>query len=221
MPDVPRLATIRVPARDEPARSLVVVLHGVGADGKDLEPLARALSAAVPSAEFVLPDGLDPYDGGGDGRQWFSLRGLTDANRVERVTLAAARVSAWIDAELAARSLPPDRLALVGFSQGSMLALHLAVHRDPAPAAVVAYSGRHSDDGSRAAGPRPPVLLVHGERDPVIPVSNAHAAVRTLATRGIDAKLLTVPGLGHGLDASGVEAGADLLRKALDRPIVP
>lgn len=154
-----------------PATELVVVLHGVGDHADAFAPVAQALVPALPHATFLVPDGFYPWDGGGDGRQWFSLTGVTDANRPERAGRAAAEVNAWIDAELARRGLGRDRLVLVGFSQGAMVSSLLAVTREPRPLAVVAFSGRFPAAAGEAAvrGAPVPVLLVHGARDAVIP----------------------------------------------------
>jgi phospholipase/carboxylesterase len=208
----PRVLTI--PAATPAPGFLLVVLHGVGASADDLYPIARAWSPSLPGAEALLPDGLQPFDGGGSGRQWFSLRGITDATRPALVRGAASDVSAWIDEQLAARQLGRERVVLVGFSQGSMLAMWLAVHRQPAPLAVVAYSGRFADDTPAPGGQAPaPVLIVHGSADPMIPVEQAAVAERELARRGAKVARVIVPGLGHGISPDGARQGLAFVRE--------
>lgn len=205
------------------AEYAVVMLHGVGADGDSFLSLARALAPAVPHAAILVPDGFSPFDGGPTGRQWFSIRDVTEANRPARVQKAANEVSAWLDGALAARGLAPDRVVLVGFSQGAIVASYLAVHRSPRPMALVSLSGRYADD---APPPEPtngqvPVLLVHGARDPVIPVAFAHEAERALSARGARVALRIQPSLGHGVDEAAIAEVRTFLRSELPQPSRP
>lgn len=190
---------------------LVVVLHGVGADADDLLPVARALSPTLPDAEWLVADAFHPFSGGGPGREWFSIVGVTEENRGARVKIAAEEVARWIDDELAARKLGWDRLVLLGFSQGSILANWLAVHRGPR--AVVAFSGRFADDGPMVRTSTP-VLVVHGARDPVIPVSNADDVKKALEARGARVTVSIHPALGHGIDAQGIDEARAFLASA-------
>ena len=214
-PAPPRVLDVK--PEGPPAR-LVVVLHGVGADADDLLPVARALSPTLPDAEWLVADGFHPFSGGGTGREWFSIVGITEENRGARVKTAAEAVARWIDDELAARKLGWDRLVLLGFSQGSILANWLAVHRGPR--AVVAFSGRFADVAEPGSPHDPirtntPVLVVHGARDPVIPVSNADDVKKALEARGARVTVSIHPALGHGIDAQGIdEARAFLAREA-------
>jgi phospholipase/carboxylesterase len=209
VPTPPRVRRIPPTA---PLTRLVVVLHGVGADADDLMPVARALAPALAGAEWLSPDGFEPFTGGGAGRQWFSLQGIGDRNRAERVKAAGEQVARWIDVELHQRKLGWDQLALVGFSQGSMIAHWLAVHRHPA--AVVAFSGRFADEDV-AAKTRTPVLIVHGTDDSVIPVSNAEAAKSELEARGARVTVRIHPGLAHGIDALGITEAREFLLREL------
>jgi phospholipase/carboxylesterase len=180
------------------ATVLVVLLHGVGASAADLRPLAGALASGLPQAAFLVPDGFQPWDGGGGGRQWFSLAGVTDGNRAARVKVAADEVSRWIDAELAARKLGGDRLVLIGFSQGAMVAASVALHRRPAPAALVLLSGRVAEASPPVAGAiSTPVLVAHGAADPVIPVAVVEPSARTLVAWGAKVTTRIYPGMGH------------------------
>jgi phospholipase/carboxylesterase len=192
----------------------VVMHHGVGADASSFLSVARALAPSVPQAAFLVPDGFSPFDGGGSGRQWFSVRDVTEANRPARVKKAANEISAWLDAALAARGLGPDRVVLVGFSQGAILASYLAVHRSPRPLAVVSLSGRFADDAAPSApsGESVPVLLVHGARDPVMPVALAHEAEQALSLRGARVTVRIQPTLGHGVNDAAIAEVSTFLR---------
>jgi phospholipase/carboxylesterase len=201
---------------------LIIFLHGVGADAASFQGLAEALAPGLPQAAWVVPDGFQPFDGGGPGRQWFSLRGVTEANRPERVQAAAAEVSRYADAELARRGLDGDRLVVVGFSQGAMVAAWLAVHRRPPPAAVVLLSGRVAVDGAPVAGSvATPVLMTHGARDPMIPASVLEPGALTLRAWGARVTTRLYPGLGHEVGAQELRDVQEFLARALIVPAVP
>jgi phospholipase/carboxylesterase len=199
-----------------PARSLVVLLHGVGSNARDLAPLADAWREALPETAFASLDGSEPFDGGFGGRQWFSLRNIDDLRRPE---LAAAypALNEMLVAELAHWSLGFDQLALVGFSQGSMMALHHVATNPAGAAAVVAYSGRLA---SRiVAHSRTPLTLIHGTEDDVIPVLELERAAHALSDEGYAVAAFALPGVGHGISAEGVTLGRDALVHALvERP---
>jgi len=198
---------------DAPARALVVLLHGVGSNAQDLVPLADVWSETLPHAAFVSLDGSEPFDGGFDGRQWFSLRTVDDLNRPERVAAAYPALRRMLDAELAHWQLSFDKLALVGFSQGSMMSLHHVATSDDAVAAVVAYSGRLS---SRiVAHNRTPLTLIHGVDDPVIPVQELERAANAFSDEGHAVAAFALPGVGHTISGEGVVLGRDALLRAL------
>ncbi len=196
------------------AEQLVVLLHGVGANGQDLIDLAPSWAPALPHAAFVAFDAPEPYDGAPFGRQWFSL-----ADRMPATILAGARrarpvLLEAIGAELARLGLPAERVAVMGFSQGAMMALFAGLQRDPAPACVLAYSGAllpvESANGA-------PVLLVHGEADEVVPWQLGRDAERGLRALGVPVESLWCPGLGHGIDAAGLSAGGLFLQRSFAR----
>src|SRR5512132_4496513 len=151
------------------ARQLVVFLHGYGADGNDLIDIGRAWQDLLPHAAFVSPHAPEPCGEAPVGRQWFPLTFRDPNERWTGVNKAAPILSAFLDAELKRRNLPPSALALVGFSQGTMMSLHVGLRRAIAPAAIVGYSGMlvipEKGDLDAFAGEirsRPPVLLIHG-----------------------------------------------------------
>ncbi len=203
------------PASKAAARQLVVLCHGVGADGHDLIDLAPSWSHALPDALFVAPDAPEPYDQGPTGRQWFSLR-----DRMPAVLDAGARRTAplllgYIDAELARAGLPADAVAMMGFSQGAMMVLHAGLRRRPPPRGILAYSGALLDTPGLAAecAGHPPVLLVHGQDDDVVPFSRGGAAESALVRLGMPVQTLWCPKLGHGIDEAGLSAGALFLQR--------
>jgi phospholipase/carboxylesterase len=211
--DGPRLA----PLSGAPATSLVVFLHGYGADGNDLIDIGRMWAPALPDMAFVSPHAPDPCAEAPVGRQWFPLARADPHLLREGVLSAAPALDAFLDAELAAHGLGDARLALVGFSQGTMMALHVGPRRKGRIAGIVGYSGL-------VAGPEhlaeelthlPPVLLVHGAADPVIPVAALTAANRVLGDAGFTVESHVRPGLQHGIDQEGLRLGAEFLARVL------
>jgi phospholipase/carboxylesterase len=205
------------PAAGGTPRKLVLLLHGLGADGFDLIDLAPDWGKAVPEAVFVAPHAPDPCDIAPQGRQWFSVGDRTPARMLAGMRLAAEALSGFLDAETARLGLAPSDVALMGFSQGAMTALFTALRRDPPPAAVLAYSGRLVAPealGSELRG-RPPVLIVHGEADEVVPVEASRTAEAALRAAGVEVEASYRPGLGHGLDETGIMMGALTLQRHL------
>lgn len=206
----------RVPARRGPATALVVLLHGYGANGDDLIGLASGWQTRLPQAAFVAPNAPEEIPGMYGALQWFALT-LRDPSEYGRGVVAAAPgIDRFIDQELRRLSLPPERLVLVGFSQGSMLALHVGLRRQRPPAALVAYSGLFAGQkqlGTTRAAPQ--ILLVHGEVDDLIPVEALHAAREQLAGMGLKVEWHVRPGLGHGIDAGGQRLAAHFIAEAL------
>jgi len=212
--DGPRLE----PADGGAARQLVVLCHGVGADGHDLIGLAPTWSHAVPSAAFAAPSAPEPYDRDphGPGRQWFSVADRTPSVMARGVRTAAALLGSFIDAELERLALPATAYVLMGFSQGAMTVLFTGLRRPAAPQAILAYSGAllapetlESELRNRA-----PVLLVHGEADDVVPVVRSRDAERDLRAAGVPVEAHYMPGLGHGIDEDGIRRGGVFLRNA-------
>ncbi|MBB4516007.1 alpha/beta hydrolase [Paraburkholderia fungorum] len=196
-----------------PARALVVLLHGVGSNARDLMPLADIWSESLPDVAFTSLDGTEAFDGGFGGRQWFSLRDVNEGNRETRVAAGYPALRRVLEAELAYWQLPFDRLALVGFSQGSIMAMHHVATSAEGAAAVVAYSGRLAS--VIVAQNRTPLTLVHGEEDEVIPVQELEYAADAFNSAGYAVDAYALPGIGHTINADGVELGKQALEHAL------
>src|SRR5215212_8195127 len=167
----------RLPARSGRAQQLVVFLHGYGADGNDLIEIGRQWQRWLPDAAFAAPHAPEPCAQSPMGRQWFGLTFRDPHERWRGVNQAAPGLEAFLDGELAAHGLPPSQLALVGFSQGTMMALHVGLRRATPPAAIIGFSGMivmEEGKGPESLAPqvrsRPPILLAHGDRDEVIPI---------------------------------------------------
>ncbi len=201
------------PAAGHMAEWLVVLLHGVGAMADDLAGLADEWAPQLPSVAFVALAGQQPYDYGGPGRQWFSIGDISAINRQGRLDQAAPLLKARLEHELSRHGLPASRLILVGFSQGSMMALHLA-SADPALCAlVVAYSGLLTS--TPLSGMTPAILLIHGDADPVVPVSGSQQAAVAFAAAGRPTALHCLPGVPHTITEQGMALGLSAIQHAI------
>ncbi len=215
----------RLEPRSGAARQLVVFLHGYGADGNDLIDIGRAWQQLLPQAAFASPHAPEPCGEAPVGRQWFALTFRNPDERWIGVNKAAPLLERFLDAELARRKLPPSALALVGFSQGTMMALHVGLRRAVAPAAIVGYSGllveRSDGDAEKFAAEitsRPPVLLVHGDRDDLIPPQALFQTTQGLAALGVPVEWHLSAGVGHGIDAEGLRHGGEFLARRFGAP---
>lgn len=194
------------PASGGPAKQLVVLLHGWGADGNDLIGLAPELAPGLPDAVFVSPNAPEPCDANPMGRQWFGLNDRSGAAMLGGARAIAPSIDAFLDAELERQGLGDDALALVGFSQGTMMALHVALRRARPCAGLVGFSGLLIAPEVLPAEvkSKPPILLVHGEADPVVPFSVMTVATTALETAGVPVRAEGRPDLGHGIDGTGL-----------------
>jgi phospholipase/carboxylesterase len=202
------------------AQQLVVFLHGYGADGNDLIDIGSAWQEMLPHAAFVSPHAPEPCGQAPVGRQWFPLTMRDPNERWLGVNKAAPKLMQFLDAELARHKLPPSALALVGFSQGTMMALHVGLRRAIAPAAIVGYSGvlvvpPEVDPEKFAAEitSRAPVLLVHGDRDDLIPPQALFQATQGLAAVEVPVEWHLSAGVGHGIDGEGLRHGGEFLAR--------
>ena len=191
-------------------------LHGYGADGNDLIGLGREWARALPNAAFVSPNAPDPCGMAPMGRQWFNLT-FRDPNEMSRgVAQAGPILDAFLASELERLQLPSSALGLVGFSQGTMLALAVGLTRRSPPAAIVGYSGALANPEALAerTGKGPEILLVHGNADEVIPVDALMIAREQLGMAGLPVEWHISHGIGHGIDQEGLRLGGAFLRQA-------
>lgn len=204
----------------EKAKSAVVFLHGYGADGADLLSLADPLGPHLPETAFYAPDAPQPCAGNPFGRQWFPipwLDGSTEEQAQQGMAAAADDLNAFLDTVLTAEGLTADRLAVVGFSQGTMMALEVLPRRAQPVAGIVAFSGRllNADTLAQQAVSKPPVLLLHGDQDPVVPFQDMGLAGDALVAAGFDTFGHVMKGTGHGISPDGLSVALAFLKERL------
>lgn len=207
----------RNPRSGGAAKQLIVILHGWGADGANLIDLADFLAPAFPDAHFIAPNAphvceVNPY-----GYQWFSLMDRNPSRMLQGARDAAEILNQFLDEELSALGLDNNELALVGFSQGTMTSLHVALRRSPQIAAVVGFSGAliGHDELAKEITARPPVCLIHGDHDDVVPYGAMAAATQTLTACGLVPETHTRPFVGHSIDMEGLKIAGEFLKKNL------
>ncbi len=201
----------------EKPQQIVVLLHGVGADGKDLLDLGYRWQNTLPACVFVSPDAPHGYDMAPFGRQWFSLRDRTPQVMAAGMITNRPIVNEYINGLLAEFALPANKLALVGFSQGTMVSLDVGPRREDGLAGVLGYSGSllshkslHAEIKSRA-----PVCLVHGLQDEVVPPDLARKAQEMLQAEAVPCEIHLQPNVGHSIDEGGIRIGAAFLQRIL------
>ncbi|TXH95476.1 MAG: phospholipase [Pseudorhodobacter sp.] len=210
----------RVAAQSGQVKSLVVFLHGYGADGADLLGLADPLAPHLPDTVFMAADAPSPCAGNPFGRQWFPIPrfdGSSEVDAAVEMNRAVDDLNAFLDARLADEGLTPAALALVGFSQGAMISLHVAPRRDQAMAGVVAISGRllRPQVLAQELKVKPPVLLIHGDRDDVVPFQEMQLAGNALVAAGIETFGHVMQGTGHGIAPDGLGVAMQFLKERL------
>lgn len=197
-------------------RQLIILLHGVGADGNDLISLSQAIGQKLPHAHFVAPNAPEPCDMAPMGYQWFSLQDRNPETMLAGIQQSVPLLNTFIDAELRKAGLDDRNLALLGFSQGTMMSLYIAPRRAKQMAGVLGYSGAllGSDKLAEDVVSKPPIFLIHGDADPVVPVQALHAAVAALQAADIPVQWNVRPGLPHGIDPEGIAYGTEFLANA-------
>lgn len=203
------------PASERAPQQIVILLHGLGSNGKDLISLAPYYAQVLPDAVFVSPDAPFPCDMAPIGYQWFSLRDRAPQRILEGIKQAAPRLDAFIDGQLEHYGLEDKDLALVGFSQGTMMSLYTGPRRKERIAGVLGYSGAliWEDDTDMASLQKPPIMLIHGDADNVVPVQASYQAKELLEKAGFDVETHVTPGLMHGIDEAGIRNGQTFFRR--------
>jgi len=217
LPETPQLSGPEVAPSDGSAPdSLVVFAHGYGSNGDDLIALAPQLQAILPRAQFLSPHAPEPCPMAPGGYQWFALSSLSKQERDAGTRQAAPALEAYIAAQLERFSLPPERLALIGFSQGTMVALHAGLRRQRGPGAIVGFSGTLAAPESLIdeLGARPPILLVHGAADETVPVWLMFEAFGALQALQVPVERHVSQNTGHAVAPDGLEAATAFLRRS-------
>mgnify|MGYP003662888616 CR=1 FL=1 len=202
-------------------RSVVVFLHGYGANGADLLGLADPLAEHLPDTLFVAPDAPEACAGAPMGFQWFPIPwidGSSEEESMRGMSSAVEDLNAFLDALMVDEDVMPEQVVLFGFSQGTMMALHVAPRREDAVAGVVAFSGRLLDPEALATDAlvRPPVLLVHGDQDDVVPPQSLPQAAEALQEAGWkDVFAHVMKGTGHGIAPDGLSVALAFMRDKL------
>ncbi len=208
---------IQSPLSGKKPSSIVLLLHGYGSNGQDLIGLADYWAKDLPDTVFVSPDAFSPCEVG-FGFQWFSLQSWTPQHLLGGAEAASSRLNVYIDEVLSRYGLSSDRLALVGFSQGTMMSLYVAPRRDMPVAGVLGYSGALLGGEGLANNPavvKMPICLIHGDMDPVVPVTAYYHASETLKQAGYPVEGGVTRGLVHSIDAQGLQGGLSFLKRVL------
>ena len=197
------------------ANILVIMLHGVGSSGNDLAPLGNTWKTTLPEAVFVSPNAPSPSSFG-SGYQWFSVAGVTEENRSARIVDARPSFDTVISSIIAENGFADklDRVALVGFSQGTIMALDAVASGRWPVGAVVGFSGRLASPLPLQPALKTPILLVHGSSDPVIPVTETSKAAAALQALGMKVEMLTLPGVPHTISPEGAARAGSFLADA-------
>ncbi len=210
----------RRPAASGRAGSVVVFLHGYGADGADLLGLADVLSEHLPDTVFVAPDAPERSTANPMGHQWFPLPWLDGSDPAEAEAgfqRAAGDLDAYLDSVLEEEGVAPDRMVLFAFSQGTMMALHVGLRRAEPVAGIVGFSGRlmWPETLEEEIRSRPPVLLLHGDKDEVVPPASLPEAAGALQAAGLDVFAHVMKGTGHGIAPDGLSVALAFIRERL------
>ncbi|SFH81797.1 alpha/beta hydrolase [Albimonas pacifica] len=209
-----------LPAKSGEAKSAVVFLHGYGADGPDLLGLGDVLADHLPDTAFYAPNAPERSVMNPMGYQWFPIPrmdGSTEAQRAASMAVSIGLVNDYLDGILKETGLPADKLALIGFSQGTMMSLQVAPRRKEQLACVVGFSGMllAPERLPEEIATKPPVLLIHGDADPVVPFENLELAARGLAEAGIEVRVLPCRNVQHSISPEGLGAALQMLKTHL------
>ncbi|PIE14708.1 MAG: phospholipase [Rhodobacterales bacterium] len=214
------LSGMRQGAASGKARSMLIFLHGYGADGDDLMGLAKPLAPYMPDTVFVSPDAPELCAGDAGGRQWFSVPWIdqsSEEDAVRGMRQSVMDLNAYIDKVVEEEGVTIENTVLFGFSQGTMMALQLAPRRDEVFAAVVGFSGRLMlpDELRDEVISFPPVLLLHGEKDDVVTPEALNKAEFALSTLGFEIYPYIMQNTGHGISSDGLSVAAGFMREKL------
>ena len=219
MTDLPKLdGPALPPLAGGPPEKVVILCHGYGANGQDLVGLALGWREPFPTTAFFSPNAPEPVPGAPGGFQWWGIGSMSRDEREQGVTKAAPILDAFIDQTLENTGLTEKDLALVGFSQGTMMALHVGLSRPNPVAGILGYSGAIASGEvlSPLIKNKPPIQLVHGDMDQMIPSGAMDSAATFLRGEGLEVETHLSPGVGHGIAPDGIEIGTAFLHKVLN-----
>lgn len=210
------------PKDKQQVKQAVIMLHGVGANGENLMPLATEFSETLPDAYFIAPNGCQEYDmpqmfNFGPAYQWFSLQDREYSKMKAGVEAASEHVKELIEDVREKFNLDYKDIFLIGFSQGSMLSLHTAITLEEEIGGVLAFSGALivSEEDEIEINSKPPLCLVHGLDDDVVPFERSELATQTLDEWQFEVELHPIPNLAHSIDYNGVQIGKSFLKNCL------
>lgn len=206
------------PKSGEKPKNLIILLHGLGADGNNLIDLARMMNNFIPDTHFISPNAPNPYDMGFGGYQWFqSARTSPYEKTIEGLKSVEGPVNDFIDFHLDRFQLTEKNLGVIGFSQGTIVALHSLLRRSKPAALIVGFSGAliGAELLDKELKSKPPVLLIHGEDDNILPISMMTSAYNALKSRNIEVEKQAYPNLGHSIGQKGFELAVSRLKSKL------
>lgn len=207
-------------AKSGSADSLVVFIHGYGADGNDLIGLAEPMSNELPNTTFISPHAPNICTMNPMGKEWFPIPmiDMTSEEFAHEIMLkSVAQFQAWLDAQMVAHGVTPDRVVLVGFSQGTMLALHAGPRRTDMLACIVGFSGRllAPESLEDEMQTKPPILLIHGDMDMVVPATDMAKASDAMTRAGFEVLTHISSGMAHGIAPDGLGLSVQFIKKHL------
>jgi phospholipase/carboxylesterase len=201
------------PASGGKPKQLVILLHGLGSNGQDLISLAPFFAKSLPDALFLSPDAPFECDMAPMGYQWFSLQDRSYEAILKGVQTAAPILNDFIDHQLKTYGLTDKDLTLIGFSQGTMMSLYTGPRRKNEIAGIIGYSGALITEKGQplSAHNKPPILLIHGEADEVVPIESYHSAKKVLEASGFSVSGHSTEGLSHSIDDKGISSAQGFL----------
>ena len=204
---------IKEPTSGNSPKQIIIFVHGYGADGNDLIGLANYFQSTLPEAIFLSPHAPEPCSMNPAGYQWFDLTSTDPAVLWNKILVAADHLNKFIDSKLLEYNITEENLALVGFSQGTMMSLHVSLRRKNSMAAVLGYSGKliGADLLKNDLISKPSIYLIHGDQDPMVPYKETLTAEKTLKEHGVDIKTHISKNTQHSIAEDGLRIGIDFL----------
>jgi phospholipase/carboxylesterase len=205
------------PSSENPPKQMIIFVHGYGADGNDLIGLANYFQSTLPEAIFLSPHAPEACSMNPSGYQWFDLTSTDPAVLWSKILVAADHLNEFIDSKLLEYNIAEENLALIGFSQGTMMSLHVSLRRKNTMAAVLGYSGRliGADLLKDDLISKPSIYLIHGDQDPMVPYQDSLTAEKVLKEYSIDIKTHISEHTQHSIAEDGLRIGVDFLASKL------